>query len=82
MVRSLSIASRFVFKNTIVEFPRFINRSKSLQIVSHYSTVNFICHIYGVPVPIVTWYKVSEKNRQVIKDEDLELLLVNSRQYV
>ncbi len=72
----------FSFKNKILEQPRFINLSNSLQITSHYSTVHFICQIYGVPFPSVTWYKILEKNTQTIGNEDLELLLVDSQQYV
>ncbi|CAF1921728.1 unnamed protein product [Rotaria magnacalcarata] len=64
------------------EQPYFIKLSNSLQIVSHYSTVNFICQIYGVPVPIVKWYKIIEKNKQhTSKDENLALLVTDSQQF-
>jgi hypothetical protein len=74
------LVTRFIFvfiTNQILEKPRFINLSSSLQIAPHYSTVNFICQIYGVPSPVVTWYKILEKTKQ-----DLELLAINSQQYV
>ncbi|CAF4434309.1 unnamed protein product, partial [Rotaria sp. Silwood2] len=76
----LDIKYNYFITLRVNEQPRFINLSNSLQIASYYSTVNFICHIYGVPIPIVTWYKILEKNKQTIKDADLELLFVNSQQ--
>ncbi|CAF1040092.1 unnamed protein product [Rotaria sp. Silwood1] len=76
----LDIKYKYFITLRVNEQPYFINLSNSLQVASYYSTVNFICHIYGVPVPIVTWYRILEKNKQTIKDEDLELLLVDSQQ--
>lgn len=65
----------------LLERPRFINLSNSLQISSYYSTVTFICHIYGVPVPTISWYKIIEKiKQQPNTEEELELLTVDSRQ--
>jgi len=61
-----------------IEPPRFLNLSNSYQIAAHYSTVHFICQIYGVPVPTVNWYKIRDKNQ----DNDLELILVDRQQYV
>ncbi|CAF0863046.1 unnamed protein product [Rotaria sordida] len=76
----LDIKYKYFITIRVNEQPYFINLSNSLQIASYYSTINFICEIYGVPIPIVTWYKILEKNKQTIKDEDLELLLVDSQQ--
>jgi hypothetical protein len=64
-----------------LEPPRFINQSNPLQVAKHYSTVNFICQIYGVPKPTVTWYKVIQHGKQTKDNENLQLLLVNSQQY-
>ncbi|CAF0748074.1 unnamed protein product [Adineta steineri] len=77
----LDIKDKYFITFRVNEPPRFINLSNSLQIASHYSTVNFICQIYGVPVPVVTWYKILEKNKQTIDSEDLELLSINNQQY-
>lgn len=46
-----------------------------------YSTVTFICQIYGVPKPTITWYKVNERTRSSVEREDLQLVLVNSESY-
>ena len=62
----------------ILEHPRFVNLSNSLQIAPHYTTVDFICQIYGVPVPVMTWYRIFEKNG----NEDQELVSGNAQQYV
>lgn len=64
------------------EPPRFVNQSKSLQIAPHYSTVYFLCQIYGVPIPIVSWYKILEKNKQTNGNDDLQLLAIDHQQYV
>ena len=69
-------------KSKFLEQPRFVNLSNSLQIVSHYSTVYFICQIYGIPVPKVTWYKILDKNKQSIENEDLQMLSDDTQQYV
>jgi hypothetical protein len=82
MVCLFLIDLSFIEKKTFLEQPRFINLSNSLQIAAYYSTVSFICQVYGVPTPIVTWYKILEKNKQTIENEDLQLLSVDSEQYV
>jgi len=65
----------------VLEQPRFIKHSNPIQIAAYYSTVNLICEIYGVPNPTVTWYKVVQKGKKSIDEEDLQLLSVNSQQY-
>lgn len=65
-----------------LELPRFVNQSNSLQVAVHYSTVTFICQIYGVPNPTVSWYKVIQQSKQTNDEENLQLLLVNNQQYV
>jgi hypothetical protein len=40
-----------------------------------------ICQIYGIPIPIITWYKIVEKNKQIIGNEDLELLSIDNQEY-
>jgi hypothetical protein len=50
-----------------------------LQIAVHYSTVNFICRIYGVPNPTVAWYKIIENGKQTTDAEELQLLLANNQ---
>lgn len=70
------------FDLLIVESPRFLNLSNPIQIVAHYSTVHFICQIYGVPSPTVNWYKIRDKTKAIVEDKDLELLLVDSQMYV
>ena len=83
MLFEMSLVFRLFHLETILlEHPRFVNLSKSLQIASHYSTVYLICQIYGVPTPTVTWYKIQEKNKQTIGNEDLELLSTDKQQYV
>ena len=62
-----------------LEPPSIVNHSKPLQIVEHYSTVNFSCQVYGVPNPTVTWYKVIQQGKQIDNKENLQLLLVNSQ---
>lgn len=37
--------------------------------------MNFLCQIYGVPVPVVTWYKI-------LDEDDLELLPDHTQLYV
>jgi len=64
-----------------LEQPRFINQSEPIQIAAHYSTVNFICQVYGVPNPTVTWYKVVHQDKQINDQDDLKLLSVNSQKY-
>jgi hypothetical protein len=64
-----------------LEQPRFINQSEPIQIAAHYSTVNFICQVYGVPNPTVRWYKVVHQDKQINDQDDLQLLSVNSQKY-
>ena len=59
LFRSRFVSTPFLF---VVEKPRFVNQSNPLQIVPHYSTVTFVCHIYGVPVPTVTWYRLIDRD--------------------
>lgn len=69
------------FSFVSIEPPRFINQSDSIQIAELHSTVNLLCGIYSVPSPTITWYKITQKNRQTIGKDDLQLLSVNSQQY-
>ncbi|CAF1658466.1 unnamed protein product, partial [Adineta ricciae] len=72
----LDIKDKYLITFRVNEKPRFINLSNSLQIAPHYTTVDFICQIYGVPVPVVTWYRIFEKNG----NEDQELVSGNAQQ--
>lgn len=64
-----------------LEPPRFLNVSNSIIIAPLDSTVNFLCQIYGIPKPTVTWYKVIAKDKQIVDHEDLKLFSVNSQKY-
>ncbi|CAF1283707.1 unnamed protein product [Rotaria sordida] len=77
----LDIKEKYFIIHRVNEQPRFINHSNPIEIAILYSTVNFTCQIYGVPNPIVTWYKVIEQSEQTIDDENLQLLLVNSQDF-
>ena len=66
----------------VLERPRFINQSNPIEIATHYSIVNFICDIYGVPSPSITWHKLVDKGKQVRVEEEWQLLLANSPRYV
>lgn len=62
-----------------VEEPRFLNRSTSLQIAAHYSTVDLLCEVYAVPYPKMTWYKVVDNGEEKTKTQQLQLALVNTQ---
>ncbi|CAF1482723.1 unnamed protein product, partial [Didymodactylos carnosus] len=70
----LDIKEKYFIYLRVNEKPRFLNVSSSISIVEHYSTINLFCDIYGVPEPIVSWYKL-------LKD-DLQLLLINSKYFI
>ncbi|CAF3358164.1 unnamed protein product [Rotaria sp. Silwood1] len=77
----LDIKEKYFIILRVNEQPRFINQSNPIQIAALYSTVNFICQIYGVPYPTIAWYKVIQRSEQTVDDEDLRLLLVNSQHF-
>ncbi|UJR23619.1 hypothetical protein I4U23_026605 [Adineta vaga] len=76
----LDIKDKYFIIFRVNEKPRFLNLSNPLQIAPYYTTVNFLCQIYGVPVPIVTWYKILERNKQINGKDDLELISNNTQQ--
>jgi hypothetical protein len=68
----------FTDEHLSVERPRLTNQSAALQIVSHYATVHFICQVYGVPLPTVTWYRILDQKKKTVDDDNLDLISINS----
>lgn len=68
----------FTLKHLFLERPRLTNQSAPLQIVSHYSTVYFICQVYGVPLPTVTWYRILDQSKKTVDGDNLDVISTNS----
>ncbi|UJR25292.1 hypothetical protein I4U23_006644 [Adineta vaga] len=78
----LDIKEQYFLTLRVNEKPRFINRSNSIQVALPYSTVNLVCHIYGVPIPTISWYKIIGEDKQTNNKEAVELLSVNSQHLI
>ncbi|CAF0758019.1 unnamed protein product [Adineta steineri] len=74
----LDIKEKYFQILRVNEQPRLINHSDSLEVANHYSTVNFICQIYGIPNPTISWYKVIQQSKQTNNEENLQLLLTDN----
>ncbi|CAF1417726.1 unnamed protein product [Adineta ricciae] len=78
----LDIKEQYFLTLRVNEKPRFIYRSNPLQVALLYSTVSLKCHVYGVPSPIVSWYKILREDKQTHNKEAVELLLANSQELI